>query len=162
MSAQEEENQRIIPTSELDAFMITTETAWGKNEIPRELREQLNKYYVTINPETNEKGIRISGLWSLLAYYTRDMRLGNISRHNGEYEYCLYYLDLAGDYLHMNEYRPFVICLSRVVKHLELSQSRGGFFRKQANKFTHETIKQELEPPKRSLWGSNKKRGGET
>jgi hypothetical protein len=58
--------------------------------------------------------------------------------------------------LHCGFVEPFLICLSEVAGILETSQSKGGFLRKQHNTFTTENKQQNLEPPKKSLWGTPK------
>ena len=148
--------RRTMPQSELDLSLMTTDSVWGKPEVSPELKERLNKLYTTVN-ENNEEAFTISSLWGLLGYYTRDMRLANLSVAMGEVQYCHYFLDLAGDMLQAGMIEPFVICLSRVATVLELSQSKGGFLRKQQNTFRHEQTKEQIEPAKKSLFGTGKK-----
>lgn len=149
--------KRTLPQSELDLALMTTNAVWGMPDISMELKTRLSKLYQT-QTETGEKGITVQSLWGLLGYYTRDMRLANLSVWNGELAYTQYYLDLAGDMLQAEMIEPFVICLSRVATILELSQSKGGFLRRRMNTFTQEGITQELEPPKKTLFGVGKKK----
>ena len=150
--------RRISPQSELDLTLMTTNSLWGMPDVSEELKTRLNKLYRTKTEEGKESAI-IESLWGLLGYYTRDMRLGNLSTMNGELEYCKYHLDLAGDFLQSNMIEPFLIALSRVATVLELSQSKGGFLRKKQNTFTHEQLSGEIEPPKSKLFGMKKKEG---
>ena len=155
---------RSVPQNELDLNLMTTDSVWGKTEVPKELRARLNKLYVAIgkDEEGNEtQKVTTESLWGLLGFYTRDMRLANLSTFNGEIEYCQYFTDLAGDFLQTNLVEPFIICLQRVATILELSQSKGGFLRRKMNTFTQENIKKgyDDEPPKKSLFGA-KKQGG--
>jgi hypothetical protein len=101
-------------------------------------------------------------LWGLLGFYTRDMRLANLSTFNGEVEYCQYFTDLAGDFLQTNMVEPFIICLQRVATILELSQSKSGFLRRKMNTFTQESIRKGFddEPPKKQLFGVKKRDQG--
>jgi hypothetical protein len=55
---------------------------------------------------------------------------------------------------------PFLICLSRVATLLEISQSKGGFLRKQMNTLRMENMQGEIEPPKKSLFGVGKNKDG--
>lgn len=144
--------RRAPPQNELDLVLMTTESVWGKQEVSSEIKERLNKFFLTQDEEGNE-GYTIGNLWGLLGYYTRDMRLANLNPLTGEVKYCQYYLDLAGDFLQAGMIEPFIICLSRVATELELSQSKGGFLRRKMSTFTHEQIHQEIEPPKRKLFG---------
>lgn len=166
--------KRILPQNELDALMLTTNSVWGKYEISQELRARLNEHKL----ERDDKGKPIymkdpegnlvpigntSNLWYLLAFYTRDLRLGNLQDFNGELEYCRYYLDLANDTLSDDMLLPFEICLSRVAGVMETSQSRKGFLRRLMNTLIQEMKHQEIEPPKKSLFGlagSQNKNGG--
>lgn len=151
-------HRRTSPQSELDLHFLTTNSVWGQPEVSPEIRERLNKLYSSVDAKGTEQ-ITVSSLWGLLGYYTRDMRLANLSATTGELQYCQYYLDLAGDLLQAGMIEPFVIGLSRVATMLELSQSKGGFLRKQHNTFRHEQTKQEIEPPKKTLFGAGKKEG---
>jgi hypothetical protein len=129
----------------------------------------LNKQYGYWQTKTDESGVPIidpatgkevqelvvsnESLWSLLAYYRSDLRFGNLDRFSGEVFYCQYYLDLAGDYLQASFIEPFLICLSRVITVLELSQSRAGFLRRRMNTLSQEHITLEQEPKKANLFG---------
>jgi len=156
---------RILPRNELDFNLMTTEGEWGKDYINSELRERLNKYFVKRDSEgkqifDNEGNLIGSkkSLWEMLGFYTKDMRLANLSYLNNEIQYCQYFLDLAGDFLNMDMIEPFIICISRVATVLELSQSKGGFLRRRMHTLTTESMSGELEPQKKSLFGSGNKK----
>lgn len=136
---------------------MTTDSVWGKNEVSPELRARLSNYFMQKGPDGKEV-VTSESLWGLLNFYTRDMRLANLSTWNGELQYCQYYLDLAGDLLQANMKEPFIITLSRVATILELSQSKGGFLRRKMNTFTQEHISNQLEPPKKNLFGGGQKK----
>lgn len=152
------EGKRILPQSELDLHLMTTDSVWGKPEVSQDLREKLYKYFVQV--KDGKEVITQQSLWGLLGYYTRDMRLANLSVFNGEMAFCQYYLDLAGDFLQADMVEPFLIALSRVATMLELSQSKGGFLRKNMNTLRMENMQGEMEPPKKQLFGTGKKEGG--
>lgn len=162
------ENKRTIVRSELDLQLMTTDSQWGRGDINPELIKKIVRVYGYLKPKIgkdgkpvlDDKGVPLSdlevseeGLWSLLGFYTRDMRLGNLNRFDGEVEFCSYYLDLANDYLQAGMVEPFLICLSRVATKLELSQSRGGFLRRRMNTLSHESINIDNEPKKANLFG---------
>ena len=170
----EQQDKRPLLRSELDLALMTTNSVWGRTDLNPELRDKIGKQYLAQIPRKDEDGnpmldangnpilewgVSYEGLWSLLGYYTRDMRLGNLSTFDGELAYCSYYLDLAGDFLQAKEVSAFLICLSRVATKLELSQSKGGFLRKRMNTLTQEHFSQEIEPKKVNLFG--KGRGGD-
>lgn len=144
--------RRVTPQNELDLQMLTINSVWGQPEINDDLKERLNQYVTTgeVDQEGKEK-ITVSSLWGLLGFYTRDMRLANLNFM--ERDYCQFYIDLAGDMLESNMFSPFIICLSRVATVLELSQSKGGFLRKQMNTFTQKSIESKEDVPKKSLFG---------
>lgn len=156
-----------MPKSELDLVLMTTDSVWGKSEVPPELQNALKRFKKILDKEGksiyDKDGNPIvteDNLWSLLGFYTRDVRLANLSLWDGEFQYCQYFLDLAGDMLSEQLLEPFIICLRRVATILELSQSKGGFLRRRMNTFTSESTPI-TEPPKKSLFGAskNKKEG---
>ncbi len=101
-------------------------------------------------------------MWSLLSFFTRDMRLGNLSEWSGELQACRYMIELSNDLLVTDMKTSFAVALSRVATILETSQSKNGFLRKAMNTLRQEHIRQELEAPKKSFFGGsgNKKDTG--
>lgn len=159
--------KRVMPKSELDLVLMTTDSVWGKSDVPAPLQQALKQFEKVLDKEGeliyDKEGNPIvteGNLWSLLGFYTRDMRLANLSMWDGEFQYCQYFLDLAGDMLSEKLLEPFVICLRRVATILELSQSKGGFLRRRMNTFTSENTPLDSEPPKKSLFGTSKKQKG--
>ena len=160
-----EQRKRVLPRNELDFNLMTTEGEWGKDFVNAELKDRLNKYYLKkdqdgqpiFDVDGNLVGSKKS-LWDMLGYYTKDMRLANLNYLNGEIQYCQYYLDLAGDFLHADMIEPFIISLSRVATILELSQSKGGFLRRRMHTLTSENMQGELEPQKKNFFGLGKKK----
>ena len=148
---------RSVPHNEIDLQMQLTDPKWGHN-VPIELKEKLSKIKGYMQTEGGYVEVK-EQLWGLLSFYTRDVRLGNLSYIMGEVEYCRYYLDLANDLLREDYIEPFLTCLSRVATVLELSQSKGGFLRKIFSTIKQEHYREEKEPKKRNLFGG--KSGGE-
>lgn len=155
----EEKQGRVLPLNDLDLQLMTTDSVWGKAEVPPELKDRLNRIY-TSQDEQGQQEQTIESLWGLLGFYTRDMRLANLNPLLGEVFYCQYFLDLANDLLQAGMIEPFLISLSRVATILELSQSKNGFLRRKMNTFTQERISKD-EPPKKQLFGVGKKQGGD-
>lgn len=155
---EETKQFRTMPQNELDYSLMTTDSVWGKSEVPNELKSRLDKYYSKLN-EDGSQTVDKESMWGLLGFYTRDMRLANLNVFTGELSYCQYFLDLANDFLQAEMIEPFLISLSRVATMLELSQSKGGFLRRKMNTFTQEKI-DKSEPPKKSLFGGHKKNEG--
>jgi len=151
--------KRQLPQSDLDLTLMTTDSVWGKAEVPPELKSRLNQYFKGVNKDGQEVDV-IESLWGLLGFYTRDMRLANLSQWNNELGYCQYYLDLAGDLLQAGMIEGFIKSLSCVATVLELSQSKNGFLRRKMNTFTQENISKADEPPKKSLFGAGAKNNG--
>lgn len=149
--------KRAIPQSELDFNLMTTNTEWGSAYIPEELRNKLSKM-VMYDGEDGNKFFAKEQLWDLLGFYTRDMRLANLS--GGELTYCQYYLDLANDFLRCDFIEPFLVCLSRVATVLELSQSKAGFLRKRMHTLTQEHYQESVEPKKNTFFGVKQKSEG--
>lgn len=147
---------RDTPMSELDLQLMVTDPKWGDWSIPDELKEILGETKTFVDPESGKQYIDISSLWGLLGYFTRDLRLGNLSRYGGEVEYCKEYLDFAGECLRNGLTGSFMSSLSRTISLIELTQSRAGFLRRQHNTLRTETTQQMLEPKKSKLFGKKK------
>lgn len=150
---QDGQKKRTLPASELDLNLMLTDTVWAN--LSPALKEKLIKSYIV----TDEKGNKFTSkedMSGLLGFYTRDLRLGNLSNFTGEINYCEYHLDLANDFLKEGFIDPFLICLSRVATKLEISQSKGGFLRRRHGSFTTENVQGSMDPPKRNIMGSKK------
>lgn len=148
---------RSLPQNDLDLQLMVTNTVWGRKEISSELKDKLARYFLEGKDSEGKDVITKKSLWGLLGYYTRDIRLGNLSNMNNELETCRYYLDLAGDLLNADMIEPFIIALSRAVTILETSQSKGGFLRKMMNTLIQHSTSQQFEAPKKGLFGGGKK-----
>lgn len=153
------------PVNEIDLNAQVINSLWGNPEIAPGLKERLkNEVEIGRDTITDDQGnqqqrvfVKREDLWSLLGFYTRDMRLANLDdRFSNELSYCQYHIDLANDFLKEGFIEPFLITLSRVATVLETSQSKRGFLRRQLNTFTSESKVQNLEPPKRNLFGVKK------
>ena len=161
--AQKQLAQRVRPSSNLDFNLMITETLWGSSFVSQELQDHLTKNFQAVdkegNPIYNEKGqpvVTQEALWGMMSFYTRDLRLSNLSYKTNEIQYCQYFLDLGGDFLKEGMLKPFLICLSRVATVTELAQSKGGFLRRQMNTLRTENVDEFLEPKKKSIFGGNK------
>lgn len=149
------DDTRTLPTSELDWNMMLTNAVWGRPEVSEELKERLMKEYSSQGAD-GQVVITAGSLWGLLGFYTRDMRLANLSEWNGELQSCRYMIDLANDYLSENMIEPFIISLSRAINIMETSQSKQGFLRKQMNTITQKHESRSLDPPKKTFFGGGK------
>lgn len=136
--------QRILPQSELDLALMTTDPLWGQR-----LKETEKV------PGVEDK--KRWDLWEKLDFYTRDIRLSNLDP--GEGRDVSYFLRLAGDYLHAGMIAPAQTCINIVASITEPSQAKRGMLRKRMNTFTKENLSQELEPPKKKLFGGNQQGG---
>lgn len=161
---QPQQQTRISPRSDLDFNLMITETLWGSSFVSLELQHHLTKHFQVTDedgkPLKDEQGRPVIGkeaLWGMMSYYTRDLRLSNLSYKSNEIQYCMHYLDLAGDFLKEGMIKAFLICLSRVATITELAQSKGGFLRRQMNTLRTENVDEILEPNKKSLFGGGKK-----
>lgn len=155
----EPEQYRQAPISDLDMNMQLTDAVWGKDEVPRQLREKLTQKVYLTDKEGRVKVVTKEELWSRLAMYTRDMRLGNLSDFNNEIQTCRYMIDLSSDLLNENMTQAFGISISRAATILETSQSKSGFLRRMMNTLRHENVNQQIEPPKKGFFGGNRNNG---
>lgn len=145
--------QRRLPFTDLDLSMSMINPTWGTAEVSDELKVMLNQLF---NAQDEEE--KILSLWGLLAYYTRDLRMGNLSRGKGpfvkdEQSEAEFYLNFAGDLLESGYKNSFMVALRRVMTVIELSQSRNGFTRKNMGTVRHETSHKDNTPTKKSLFG---------
>lgn len=158
--------RRVIPLNDLDMSYMTTNSVWGQSEVSEDLRNKLSrlefvkdeKGNIVRDEDGNPVAVYKDSLWGLLAFYTRDMRLANLSTWNGEVEYCQYHIDLAGDLLQSDMIGAFLVALSRAATILELSQSKGGFLRRKQNTFTQENVSKDESQQKKSLFGMGGKK----
>lgn len=157
MSEEQEPQARYTPYTDLEYNWLTTETGWGKDATP-ELQSKLTKVLREKNIYTpyGEKVETTEQLWGLLSYYTRDIRLGNLSRMNGEVKYVVHWLNLAGDSLRAGYPKSFLSAITRAISIIEVSQSVNGFLRRRNQTHTYESYQQELQPKKRGLFGQRK------
>jgi hypothetical protein len=159
MEEREMTRDRSPPTSELDLNLMITDNVWGRPDVSPELKEVLNKYYIE-QDENGNNVVKASSLWGLLSYYTRDIRLGNLSVWDGELRLCRYELDLAGQLLYAGMIEPFLVALSKAITIIETSQSKNGFLRRAMNTLRQEHFTQTAEVQKKSFFGGNKKDNG--
>lgn len=157
---QQQQTKRFMPISDIEFMSFTTATTWGKPEnISPALLEKLKnqEYFKAKDQEGKERlYVDITPYWELLGFYTQDIRLANLESLNGEFDYCAYYLDLAGDFLASGYIKGFQGALRKVITRLELSQSRGGFLRKRMNTISSESKQEILEPKKNNILGVKK------
>lgn len=171
---QEEENRKLrtVPFNELDLNYMIIKTKWGSDELSSGLKESLKRKKLKKipagspyldnegNPQTSDGSVYMveeAELWSLLEYYTQDLRLGNLSDLKGELAFCNHYLNLAGDLLNERMIESFIIALSRVASVLELSQSKRGFLRNNLNTQRFKQHSTTEERPRRNLFGMSRK-----
>ncbi len=142
----------IRPSSDIDFEYMTTNPDWGTDMIPPSLRNKLDTSDIYIGEDGNEY-TKKSNLWSVLKMFNKEMRLANLSK--SELLYCKHYIELASDCLTNNWPRSFTTAISRAATVLELSQSKGGFLRRQQHTVRQESINKD-EPEKKGLFGSKK------
>lgn len=160
MSDEQEQDSeyRSLPSSDLDLNLMLTDSVWGRSEVPKELRDRLVR-----QSSTGQDGVAVvskASLWGLLGFYTRDMRLANLSENDNELFVCRYYIELANDLLNSDMLESFIIALSKAATILETSQSKRGFLRRQMNTLTQNIQRTEMEPPKKGFFGGKKKQEG--
>lgn len=146
-----------IPTNSVEFETLTTEPTYGD---PDEFKTDAYK-------DDDNKLRPIPQHWRILAFLKRDLRLGNISNKYDDFEYLE---DRAALTAHLQHWRKgsfgdlAPVALSTVASTMELSQSRGGFFRKNA-KTAHLTSEQTENVNSGGgflgkLFGRNNKQGG--
>jgi len=168
-----DKKQRSVPLSELDFNAMLSNPLWGQDWENEEIRKLLSNTKIRLDehgtPLFHEEERIIDGEkvkvrfiiaeekseYETLSFLTRDFRLGNLSRRDGEYDYCKRWAKIAHATLQFGLKKSHIAALSKVAIELELSQSLGGFFRKESNSLYEHLTKEETEPKKRSLFGGN-------
>lgn len=160
-----EENVRVVPTSDLDFQMLTTEPQWGKDDIHEDIKSRAILKTNWVNEKTGEV-VRSDVLnqWAIGSISTRDVRLGNLDRWNGEFEVAQFHQNFAMDCL-----RAFMedddsghtcgapwVASNYVENIIELSHSKQGFFRKLMNSFETTSRYIDMGPPKKNMLGMSK------
>lgn len=154
MNPNDEDEYRQVPTSDLDLQMQITDPAW--QNLSPQLRNKLVKLVGTELKDNIQQDI-YDELSGILGLYTRDIRLGNLSSFNGEFQYVSYYLDLAVDLLSNGMTESCITAMNKALSILELSSSKGGFLRKLINTFRTEKISNVLEPERKNIMGGKNK-----
>jgi len=173
-----EEQIRQMPLNELDYNLQLTDPKWGQ-EISREFmhrmdeKTKIEKIRDYLELEINEGRLPedeaskifetlitilkddTNSMWSMLGFYTRDVRLANLSEWSGEVAFCEQHLNFAGDCLQYSLKKSFLIVIKSVASKLEVSQSKNGFLRKRMGTLTTENITNE-EPKKKNFFGMRK------
>lgn len=159
--AEEEYQGTQTPINDLELQYLTTQPAWG-----RESTKALHKNTQLRFRDTKEKfykGEELTqedhdSMWELLSFYTRDLRLGNLNPLTQEYEYCVYWINLAGDLLQEGCVKSFLSALKRAVTIIEVSQSKGGFLRKRNATRTMEQRYEAMknDPSTRGIFGGKR------
>ena len=116
---------QVLPSNSIEFEMLTAEPAWGE---PSEF---------DTNPLIDKEGAerKTREFWRLLGFLNRDTRLGNLSNMFDDFVYLEDRAGLTTVMLHMRD-GAFAdlapLAINPVACTVELSQSRGGFFRKNA------------------------------
>jgi len=117
-----------IPTNSVEFETLTTEPAYG----------DVKEFDTNPNIDQDGKERATSEVWRILGFLTRDMRLGNIKHSIDDIEYLDDRATLTAALIYFRggifeDLAP--LALAPVSTTLELSQSRGGFFRKNSRSF---------------------------
>jgi hypothetical protein len=161
--SQQRKTVQYIPVNDTEYMSRVTEPGWGKTQdIPVSFDNSLKRRVYYRDEEGNlyldKNGNPVfdeTSIWEMISFYTRDVRLGNLSELNNEMTVVRYYLKLAGDLLVEGYPESSIISLSEAINILETSQSKGGFFRKRQGTITQE--QQYEEKGKKSLFDLGRK-----
>lgn len=153
------------PYDALDGDWLQTEPAYGK-EAEQGFYELLQTVTGKAEPMWNADGtpkldefgrqmyaVETRHLWDEFAFFTRDLRLGNLKKGSSDAAYCERMLAIAGDALSMGCVNSFASAYRRVAGKLEISQSIGGFFRKNRNTIRSVKEQRDLNGADKGLFG---------
>jgi hypothetical protein len=144
-----DEESRVVPSSDLDFQSMITTPVWSKSSaISSEMKEALASIKIVrhykkgdsrVNQMTGEVEICNQDItietelneWGKLGYLTQDLRLSNLDKN--EVNHCIENLDLGFSLLQFGCPKSFLICVDEVAHILELSHSKNGWFRQGLN-----------------------------
>ena len=148
------EEERIVPSSDLDFQSMITNPVWGKNSAIGNLKNNLGKIVirreykkgdVRLNPDTQQlervnEDITIDeefSEWNKSQYHTQDFRLSNLDKN--QVDWCIENQDLAFALLQFGCPKSFMVCTDENANVLEFNHSKGGWFRQGLNTMRTET-----------------------
>jgi len=151
-----QQQTRTVPANDLDLQFQVTEPTWQQLSPNLQNKLSVSKGFIEVKdkdgkPIQAEVKEYLSGI---LAIYTRDMRLGNLSGQ--EFEYVSYFVDLAVDLLEEGYPNACVVSLNKALSKLEISSSKSGFLRKLFRTTRNENAISSLEPPKKNPFGGSR------
>lgn len=161
------------PYDALDGDWLQTEPAYGKEAEPGFydlLKTITGNAEPMYNPDGTPKldsdgrqmfAVETRHLWDEFAFFTRDLRLGNLKKGSSDSTYCEHFLALAGDCLSMGCVKSFASAYRRMAGKLEISQSVGGFFRKNRNTIRSVKEQRDLNAADKGLFGGKRQQNGE-
>lgn len=157
---------RATPASELDFNMMVINPSYGTDEVSKGLKDKLSYFNVARDDAgkqiTDEQTGNIVGgqtsKWSELSFFTRDIRLGNITTE--EVVIVRDRLKLAQCLLNANAPNAFSLAYGEGIGIIETSMSVKGFLRRIWNTIRNENIQEQREPAKRSWFGGSANTGG--
>lgn len=140
---EEEEDLKEIPSSSLDYEFQLIEPALQrpKKGLVKKLRMitgTKQSYLIDgdgqqiINKDGKPATVEVETYENLsgnLQFWVRDFRLGNLSQWTGEYEYVIYYINLAADFLTEKMPKACITALNKAMSRLELSSSKAAKLR---------------------------------
>jgi hypothetical protein len=157
------QGQEWVPPSPYNALEYNhsiTVPSWGEPEhYSPDAQEKLHKSKDLIVDKENDVVIAPSKE-SLLQYLQiilkKDLRLGNLNELTGEITYCKEHLDFAYDCIDSDYPESSQLCIERAASMVELSHSKGGFFRKLIHTITKRDYKEIKEPNQKGIFGAPK------
>ena len=114
-----------VPTNSVEFETLTTEPTWGDPD----------EFKTDAYTDDDNKARVVPQHWRILGFLKRDLRLGNLKNSYDDFEYLADSAPLTAAIQHLRngafgDLAP--LALAPVAATLELSQSRNGFFRKNA------------------------------
>lgn len=146
---------QFIPTTSAEFEYLTTVTTWGDRD---EIDVNLN---VDKHKDGTETILKSPDWIKSNNFITRDFRLGNLNNRVDDIQYLEDRARLVNVLLVLRPGKfdkQAAVALSQVAAPLELSQSRGGFFRRTAKTVTQESSVKE-EQITAGFFGRKKNRG---
>lgn len=131
--------QQYAPANDTDLFIYSLDPAWSTEHINTDFEQPLTDAEGNFVKDASGKQIMVFSFWHALKFVKRDLRLGNLNPKIDDIGWMEDRVHLAQTLLSLRDGAFKCLAPSSimpVIASLELSQSRGGFVRKNFRTFS--------------------------
>ena len=131
--------QSVAPQNDTDLFIYSLDPAFSTDMINTDFEQPLLDSEGNFVKDADGNNVIVFSFWHVLKFLKRDLRLGNLNPKMVDIAWMVDRLHLAETLLHLREGAFKCLAPSAimpVLAELELSQSQGGFLRKNFRTFS--------------------------